>query len=204
LATVISGADPTTVQVLMEDVAAVSGVFLAGSCLTMSHYFQTPFFDSVGSISIGLLLGGVASFLIKRNISSLVESSIPPRRLNKIMTLILADPAVVSIHDVKATSIGHEMFRFKAEVNFNSKYIIERYIEQHKDMLVYDANSVRNLKSNEQELSELLVRHGGGIINTLSEEKNRIERNIHVSIPLESPIVLLLKLFCLQRIDPQV
>lgn len=39
------GADPTTVQVFMEDVAAISGVAIATVCLSLAKLLDMPFLD---------------------------------------------------------------------------------------------------------------------------------------------------------------
>lgn len=84
---VIRGRDPSAVAVLMEDSAAVLGVFLAASCLGLTYVFNNPVYDAIGSICIGsqfhcsvvviqvsrsfvciaALLGTVALFLVRRN-----------------------------------------------------------------------------------------------------------------------------------------
>jgi zinc transporter 9 len=45
------------VAVLLEDSAAVFGLFIAASCLALSYILGNPIFDAVGSILIGVLLG---------------------------------------------------------------------------------------------------------------------------------------------------
>ena len=47
------GRDPSAVAVLMEDSAAVAGVFLAGSALALTHYTGNVVYDAIGSITIG-------------------------------------------------------------------------------------------------------------------------------------------------------
>ena len=89
-----SGADPTSVQVFMEDCAAVTGVVIAGTSMFCSKYFGLPFLDSVGSITIGLLLSSVAIFLIRRNIASLTEAALDPVRENQIVEILENDPIV--------------------------------------------------------------------------------------------------------------
>ena len=70
--TVKRGHDPTVNVVLLEDFAAVLGVLVAGSCMAASSYWNTPIPDAVGSLLVGGLLGGVASFIIYTNTNALV------------------------------------------------------------------------------------------------------------------------------------
>ena len=51
--TVLRGRDPSAVAVLLEDSAAVGGVFLAGSALLLAHLTGNTMYDAIGSISIG-------------------------------------------------------------------------------------------------------------------------------------------------------
>jgi len=69
------GRDPSTNVVLLEDFAAVLGLVIAASCISLTHYTGNPLPDAVGSLLIGTLLGGVASFIIYTNTMSLVGRS---------------------------------------------------------------------------------------------------------------------------------
>lgn len=50
---VLRGRDPSAVAVLVEDSAAVVGVFLAGSAIALTHFTGNVIYDAIGSISIG-------------------------------------------------------------------------------------------------------------------------------------------------------
>jgi len=67
--------DPSTNVVLLEDFAAVLGLMIAATCISITHYTGNPLPDAVGSLLIGTLLGGVASFIIYTNTMSLVGRS---------------------------------------------------------------------------------------------------------------------------------
>ena len=74
--TVWRGEDPSTNVVLLEDFAAVLGVAIAGSCMSLSYFWNTSVPDAIGSLLIGGLLGVTASFIIYTNASSLVGRSV--------------------------------------------------------------------------------------------------------------------------------
>ncbi len=50
---VLRGRDPSAVAVLMEDSAAVAGVFVAATALCITHWTGNTMYDAIGSISIG-------------------------------------------------------------------------------------------------------------------------------------------------------
>lgn len=56
----------------MEDLAAVTGVAVAGTCMSMSYYWHNSVPDAVGSLIIGSLLAGVSAFIIKTNSNALL------------------------------------------------------------------------------------------------------------------------------------
>ncbi len=49
----LRGRDPSAVAVLMEDSAAVAGVFVAATALGITHWTGNTMYDAIGSISIG-------------------------------------------------------------------------------------------------------------------------------------------------------
>ena len=51
--TVLRGRDPSAVAVLVEDSAAVGGVFIAAGALGLVHLTGNAVYDAIGSISIG-------------------------------------------------------------------------------------------------------------------------------------------------------
>ncbi|KNC84201.1 hypothetical protein SARC_03562, partial [Sphaeroforma arctica JP610] len=107
------GSDPNDVAVLLEDGAAVAGIGIAATCLGLSHYYDSSVFDAVGSISVGMLLGGCATFLVKRNMDALTGKSADTDLLMRVVREMDSDPAINSTHDVKAIQVGAEAVRFK-------------------------------------------------------------------------------------------
>ena len=51
-------------------------LFSVAACLVTSRLTENPIWDSVGSVVIGVLMGGVAAFLIRMNRSFLIGSSL--------------------------------------------------------------------------------------------------------------------------------
>lgn len=73
---VLRGQDPSVNVVLFEDAAAVASVILAAGCMGLSTYSGSPIPDAVGSLLVGCMLGGVATFIISTNVQALVGRSV--------------------------------------------------------------------------------------------------------------------------------
>lgn len=92
---VMTGQDPSVNVVLMEDLAAVAGVVCAACCMGLTSYLGNPAFDAIGSLLVGGLLGGVASFIIYTNVAALVGQSIPHENLDTINAELESDIMVI-------------------------------------------------------------------------------------------------------------
>ena len=173
-------ADPNSVAVLLEDSAAVTSVVLSFAFYELAHWSGNVMYDAFGSISVGVLLGATASFLIRRNVEALSERSIPNRRLQQILAVIEKDPIITSIHDVKAIALGPDAIRFKAEINVNGAVVTKRYI-QEKVNLEHELERVQAFRTPE-ELESYLVSHGSQVVDSLGKEIDRIEMTMTVRI----------------------
>ncbi|KAJ1330684.1 hypothetical protein BSLG_009136 [Batrachochytrium salamandrivorans] len=178
----IKGGDPTSVQVFLEDCSSVTGVIIAGICLSLSTYLALPFIDSLGSITIGILLSAVATFLIKRNISGLVERSMNPIKEAHIVRLLEADSIVTSVHDVKSTIIGPEWARFKAEILFNGDEVARRYMSANPAKSKTDLEVLKTLNS-DVEIQEWMTRYSSRVVASLGTEVDRLELEIKAHHP---------------------
>ncbi|KAL5012966.1 hypothetical protein ScPMuIL_011517 [Solemya velum] len=166
------GHDPSVNVVLLEDLAAVIGVGIAATCMTLTHITGSPFADSLGSILIGGLLGTVASFIIYTNTQSLVGRSIPSEVKGVISHDLEKDRMIRSLHDVKATEMGGEV-RFKAEVDFDGREITRAYLYRlDLDEMLAELKELQTTS----ELELFMLTHGERIIDMLGEEVDRIEK----------------------------
>ncbi|VDD95762.1 unnamed protein product [Enterobius vermicularis] len=157
--------DPSLNVVLLEDTASVTGVAIAFTAVSLSSFLNSCIPDCIGSIMIGCLLGTVASFIIRNNAAHLVGRSLPKRITDDIICRLENDPMIRSVHDVKATALGVEQSRFKAELNFDGRAITDKAV------------------SDEDSLRAFMTEHGEKIIDKLGEEVDRIEAEITTKHP---------------------
>uniref|UniRef100_A0A8C0J9F5 Proton-coupled zinc antiporter SLC30A9, mitochondrial n=1 Tax=Chelonoidis abingdonii TaxID=106734 RepID=A0A8C0J9F5_CHEAB len=167
--------DPSTNVVLLEDAAAVLGVTLAATCMGLTSLTGNPYYDSLGSLGVGTLLGAVSAFLIYTNTEALLGRSINPEQLQRLTELLESDPVVRAIHDVKATDMGLSKVRFKAEVDFDGRVVTRSYLEkQDIEQLLQEIQQVKTL----EELEAFMLKHGENVIDTLGAEVDRLEKEL--------------------------
>ncbi|CAF0824221.1 unnamed protein product [Adineta steineri] len=174
------GYKPNVNVVLLEDLAAVLGVCVAASAMSLSLYFQSPIPDAIGSLIIGGILGGVASFIIYSNTAALVGRSIHPNQLEMINKDLESDRMVRALYDIKATDMGSQSVMFKAEVDIDGREIARSYLEKIDIQVILE--EIRKIDS--IELAEIfLLKHGENIVDRVGAEIDRIERNLRKKHP---------------------
>ncbi|XP_037297204.1 zinc transporter 9 [Manduca sexta] len=177
---VMRSSDPSVNVVLLEDTAAVAGVVVAASCMAISQYTGNPLPDALGSILVGTLLGGVASFIILSNVGALVGRSIPQEQLDEINSVLERDFMIRAIHDVKGIDIGSNLIRYKAEVDFDGRALTRSYLEKHDlNGLLEDMKKIETI----DDVEAFLLKHGENIVDMLGGEIDRIELKLRKKFP---------------------
>ncbi|KAH8868341.1 Zinc transporter 9 [Schistosoma japonicum] len=124
-----SGVDPSTSMVLLEDLAAVIGVVVAGSAMGITAYTGHVLPDAIGGICVSAILATVAGLIIHTNTEMLIGRAIPVENQEAIMRVIDNIKIIRGTYDIKATMIGGEEIRFKAEVDIDGRELTKRYLE---------------------------------------------------------------------------
>ncbi|XP_072747668.1 proton-coupled zinc antiporter SLC30A9, mitochondrial [Anoplolepis gracilipes] len=177
---VLEGQDPSVNVVLMEDFAAVLGVIVAAGCMGLTSYLENSMFDAFGSLLVGGLLGGVASFIIYTNVAALIGRSISQENLDKINAELEADIMVRAIHDVKGIDMGNHLVRYKAELDFDGRELTRSYLDKHDLItMLKEVKSMQNI----EELEAFLLKHGENIVDMLGGEIDRIELKLKKNHP---------------------
>ncbi|KAL2610442.1 hypothetical protein R1flu_029015 [Riccia fluitans] len=177
------GHDPTSVAVMMEDGAAVTGLGIAALALAAAHYTGNPMWDPIGSIVVGNLLGVVAIFLIQRNRQALLGRSMDDKDMMRVISLLSKDPVVDAIYDCKSEVIGPGAYRFKAEIDFNGIAIVQNYLKRaghgnwHKEF----TEAVSSAEPGQ--LERVMAAYGEEVVSALGSEVDRLEKEIQKIVP---------------------
>lgn len=106
-----SGRDPVSVAIMAEDGAAVAGVIVAAACTALVDLTGAAVWDGIGSVLVGLILGGVAVYLIQRNRSFLIGRSMMEGDFQRIVRHLKRDPVIKNIYEAKSEEIGEGIYR---------------------------------------------------------------------------------------------
>uniref|UniRef100_A0A182NPR5 Proton-coupled zinc antiporter SLC30A9, mitochondrial n=1 Tax=Anopheles dirus TaxID=7168 RepID=A0A182NPR5_9DIPT len=177
---VVRSQDPCVNVVLTEDAAAVLSVALAATCMGLSTYTGSPIPDAVGSLLVGCMLGGVASFIIYTNVAALVGRSIRQENLDKINAELESDIMIRAIHDVKGIDMGNSLVRYKAEMDFDGRELTRVYLDkQDLNVLLEEVRTFQTI----DELEAFLLKHGENIVDLMGGEIDRIEMKLRKKFP---------------------
>lgn len=109
--------DPTSFIVVLEDSAALIGIFLAAAGLILAQLLGLTFFDGIAAILIGVLLAGVAIILGYESRSLLLGESVSPAVRREIIAAITAHPQVNDLIDLQTMHLGPEQVLVGIEVH---------------------------------------------------------------------------------------
>ncbi|WZZ64324.1 hypothetical protein YC2023_075694 [Brassica napus] len=161
------GHDPTSVAVMTEDGAAVTGLAIAAASLVAVKVTGNPIYDPIGSIVVGNLLGMVAIFLIQRNRHALIGRAMDDQDMRKVLHFLKNDSVVVQ--------------------NYLKRTGREEWAKQFREAAKRgDDSAMLNVMSN----------YGEEVVTALGSEVDRLEKEIqelvpgiqHVDIEAHNPI----------------
>jgi divalent metal cation (Fe/Co/Zn/Cd) transporter len=100
--------DPTLRAVFFEDTAALIGIVIAVTGLALHQATGDPVWDAIGSILVGLLLGWVAIYLLRRNMAFLVGQVADPRIYDTVLGWLRERPEVQTVSTLHLQYVGPE------------------------------------------------------------------------------------------------
>ncbi len=168
-------ADPAVVAVVLEDFVACIGILVALAAITLTHLTGNAYWDAIGSLVIGALLGTIAIWLIARNTQLLVGSSIPEPIRQQVLRIIEADPAVEEVVDLKTRILDTDTYRIKADIKFDGAALA--------DKLRPEIRAAYEKISTLEEFQAFAHEFADDIVELLAQEVDLIERRIRESVP---------------------
>ncbi len=168
-------ADPSVAAVLLEDAAACLGVVIALTAIVLTQVTGKAYYDALGSLLVGLLLGVVAVWLIIRNRGLLVGPSIPPHIRKQVLRILHDDPAVEEVIDFRTRIIDTETYRITAELRFDGAVIAEKL----RDKLAERYGKITNV----DDFHRFAAEYADEVIELVGDEIDAIEKKIRAKVP---------------------
>ncbi|MEH3033834.1 MAG: cation transporter [Aeromicrobium erythreum] len=103
---VASTSNPTLRAVWFEDASALVGLAIAALGIGLHQATGDAVYDALASIAIGLLLGVVAVFLMRRNMAYLLGVGLTPALQSRVLARVLAHPQVERVTSLHVEYVG--------------------------------------------------------------------------------------------------
>ncbi|GAB3586220.1 cation diffusion facilitator family transporter [Hymenobacter daeguensis] len=129
--------DPSVFAILLEDLAALLGLVIALLGVYFGHLLNNPYLDGAASIAIGVLLVGVALFLIYKTKRLLVGTGVDDETVDAIEALVKAQPNVEQVGLPLTSYLGPADVILALDVEF-AHHLTSEEIEQAIDKLQDD------------------------------------------------------------------
>lgn len=117
--------DPALITILLEDVAAISGLLVAFFGILMAHLFAIDQADGIASIAIGLVLAFVAIFLSMEVKGLLIGEAARPHVQAGIRQLIDDEQAsnghILDINEIRTMQLGAKDVLVAVSVDFDDR-----------------------------------------------------------------------------------
>jgi Co/Zn/Cd efflux system component len=114
---VMATSDPTLRAVFAEDSAALIGLIIAAAGLGAHQLTGSAIPDALGSILVGVLLAGIAIFLIDRNREFLLGEEADPRIRAAVIRALLNDPEVARVTYLRLEFVGPRLVSVIGDVD---------------------------------------------------------------------------------------
>ncbi len=117
--------DPTVKTVAFEDTAALIGIVLAATGITLHHLTGHSYWDGFASIAIGLLLVLVAYSLGQQNKSALIGEAVPEETQASIRKTIVDSPGIDSLVELLTMRMSPEEVLVAARVDLDDNSTVD-------------------------------------------------------------------------------
>jgi cation diffusion facilitator family transporter len=117
---IVKSNDPTTFTVVFEDTAAMAGLVVALIGVHLAEALQMPILDGIASMVIGLILCGVALFLIWESKKLLIGEAATPQLRDSLRRLAREDTDVEDVQRLLTMHMGPNVLLLNMDLSFRN------------------------------------------------------------------------------------
>lgn len=174
----LAEADPSVLAVLYEDGLAVIGIIIALVSLGLAYLTGNIYWDAVGSILIGVLLGIMAIVLIAKNRNYLITKSIPSEVEETVMDILNSDPTIEKVLDFKSAILDVDKYLIKFDVEFNASILLKE-MSQHN----FFENEYEEARESFENFMKFSVEYLDRVPRLVGRKIDDIEKKIRSRVP---------------------
>ena len=178
LSKALAEADTSVLAVLYEDGLAVIGIIIALISIGLVYLTGQTYWDAIGSILIGLLLGVMAIVLIAKNRNYLITKSIPPEVEEIVRDILNADPAIEKVLDFKSAILDVDKYLIKFDVEFNASALMKEISQHH-----FFENEYKDAKESYENFMKFSVEYLDRVPRLVGRKIDDIEKKIRAAVP---------------------
>jgi cation diffusion facilitator family transporter len=130
IAAVRDSKDPSIFTVLLEDTAAMLGLFVAFVGIALSQWLEIPQLDGLASILIGCILAGAAILLAQETKGLLIGEGADPVTVQEISRVLSAHSAIDRVNEILSMHQGPNDILVNVSVEFRDGLAIGE-VERH-------------------------------------------------------------------------
>ena len=119
ISAIAASKDPSTFTVLLEDFAALTGLFIALAANIFVDYTGILWVDAAASIIIGVVLGAVAIFMAYECKGLLLGEAASPEIVDSVHELLAKHTDKASVNEVLTVHFGPESVLLTISLDFN-------------------------------------------------------------------------------------
>lgn len=170
--------DPILLAIIYEDSVAVVGVFIALIAQWMTYVTGSAFYDAVGGLLVGLVLGFLSVVLIIKNHQYIIGKALSKDVTKEIIETLEADPCVEKIIEFKSVAVDIGKYRIFATVEWNGSPLYEEIYEAGDLKVEFD-----EVKTDFKKFAKLMFRTTDRIPRLVGNHIDTIEKNILEKFP---------------------
>jgi len=145
--TIVRSKDPTSFSVLVEDSAALLGIAFAFAGVWAATSLDLKWADGAASITIGVLLCGVALLLVNESRKLLIGEGLERGTLERLRTLLEEDPDVDKVGQLLSMYLGPEEVMLVIEIRFRhvDSGKVREAVERIKEAIAREYPRIRRI-----------------------------------------------------------